>query len=246
MEVTSGADRGTTVGLSYTPQDSAQEIPRPVTTSVVRINRTKRDLLSAMDDDNTSNVDPNQLLSPMQYGLLRGMSTAWRGHPERATATVEGVDEEIATLCGRVVVNNRGRPLTLGSGDSPIPVSISNHLPVTIVVRIQLFATSGLRPEPYPVFRIPADSSISRYVPAKVIRAGRFTVDAALTTPGGTKLGTTARLELTSTTYSAVTVTITGVAGAVLVVLVAFRLFRRIGAARAGKGSDDTGVPVDA
>jgi NhaP-type Na+/H+ or K+/H+ antiporter len=79
-----------------------------------------------------------------------------------------------------------------------------------------------------------------------VIRAGRFTVDATLTTEGGTTLGSTARLELTSTTYGVVTVAITGVAGGVLVVLVAFRLFRRVRAARAGpKDSNETGVPVD-
>ena len=160
MQVTSGADRGTTVGLSYTPQDSAQEIPRSVTTDVVRINRTKRDLLAAMDDDNTTDVDPNQLLSPMQYGLLRGVSTAWRGHPERAAACVEVVDEQVAALCGRVVVKNPGRPLTLASGDSPIPVNVSNELPVAIVVRIHLAATAGLRPGAVP--RHPDPAAVAR------------------------------------------------------------------------------------
>ena len=52
-----------------------------------------------MADDNTSKVDPNQLLEPMQYGLLRGVSTAWRGHPDRAAATVEFVDEPARRRC---------------------------------------------------------------------------------------------------------------------------------------------------
>ncbi|HEV7650646.1 MAG TPA: DUF6049 family protein [Actinophytocola sp.] len=247
MQVTSGANRGTTVGMSYTPQDTAQEVPRTVTTDVVRINHTKRDLLSAMDDDNTTNVDPNQLLSPMQYGLLRGVSTAWRGHPERATAWVEYVDQQVAALCGRVVVKDPGRPLTLASGDSPIPVNVSNGLPVAIVVRIHLVATAGLRPVPYTDIRIPPLSSRSPYISAEVIRAGRFTVDASLTTRGGTKLGSTARLELTSTSVGAITVAITGVAGGVLVILVVIRLFRRVRRARA-KSKDGTKdeVPVDA
>ncbi|MGH3761922.1 DUF6049 family protein [Actinophytocola sp.] len=247
IQVMSGPDRGSTVGLSYTPQDTAKEIPRSVTTDVLRINRIKRDLLAAMDDDNTTEVDPNELLSPMQYGLLRGVSAAWRGRADQATATVEYVDQQVATLRGRVEVKDPGRPLTLASGDSPIPLNVNNRLPVAIVVRIKLVASAGLRPVQFTDIRIPPLSSRSPLVDAEVIRAGRFTVDASLTTPGGTKLGSTARLEVTSSSYGAITVAITGVAGGVLVLLVILRVFRRVRAARARtKGSDDTGVPVDA
>jgi hypothetical protein len=243
MQVTSGANRGTTVGLSYTPQDSAHEVPRTVTTSVYRINHTKRDLLEAMDDDNASDVDPTQLLAPMQYGLLRGVSTAWRGHPDRATAWVEYVDQQVAALCSKVVVRNPNRPLALASGDSPIPVNVYNGLPVAIVVRIELTASAGLRPVRFTDIRIPAQSSRGAPITAEVIRAGRFTVDASLTTRGGTKLGSTARLELTSTSYGVITVAITGVAGGVLILLVVIRLFRRVRAARAGTKDE---VLVDA
>jgi hypothetical protein len=157
-------------------------------------------------------------------------------------AAVEVVNEQLAALCGQVVVNNQGRPLTLASGESPIPVNVSNKLPVAIVVRINLTASAGLRPVKTTDIRIPPLSSRSPYIKAEVIRAGRFTVDAALTTPGGTKLGSTARLELTSTSYGFITVTITGVAGGVLVLLVIIRIFRRVRAARAEtKGQ----TPVD-
>jgi uncharacterized membrane protein YjfL (UPF0719 family) len=247
MQVTSGANRGTTVGLSYTPQDTAQEVPRAVTTDVVRINGTRRDLLNAMDDDNTTDVNPGQLLAPIQYGLLRGVSTAWRGHPERASAWVEYVNQQVAALCGQVVVKDSGRPLTLASGDSPIPVHVSNELPVAIIVRIHLTATAGLRPVKSTDIRIPPQSGRSQYVSAEVIRAGRFTVDASLTTRGGTQLGSTVRMEATSTSVGTITVAITGVAGGVLVLLVVIRLFRRVRAARAGSkdGTKDE-VPVDA
>lgn len=243
MQVTSGANRGSAVGVSYTPQDSVQEVPRAVTTDVMRINRTKRDLLAAMDEDNTSDVDPNQLLSPMQYGLLRGVSTAWRGQAARATAWVDYVDSQVAAICGQVVVKDPGRPLTLASGDSPIPVEVANQLPVAIVVRIRLTATAGLRPVQYTDIRLPPLSSRSPYISAEVIRAGRFTVDASLSTPGGTKLGSTARMELTSTSYGPITIAITGVAGGVLVLLVVIRLFRRVRAARAGT-KDEVAVDV--
>ncbi|HEY7596520.1 MAG TPA: glycoprotein, partial [Actinophytocola sp.] len=115
--------------------------------------------------------------------------------------------------------------------------------PVAIVVRIELTASAGLRPVRFTDIRIPAQSSRGAPITAEVIRAGRFTVDASLTTRGGTKLGSTARLELTSTSYGVITVAITGVAGGVLILLVVIRLFRRVRAARAGTKDE---VLVDA
>lgn len=240
----SGTDQGTATGLAYTPQDSAKEIPPAVSAEVARINTAKRDLLDAMDEDNTTDVDPNELLSPLQYGLLRGMSTAWRGRAPQAALAVGRVDQELEALCDKVVVNT-DRPITLASGDSPIPIDISNGLPVAIVVRVHLTASPGLRPEQYHDIRIPPTAGISRYIPAEVIRAGRFTVDAQLTTPsGGTELGSTARLELTSTSYGIVTIAITGVAGGVLVLLTTFRIFRRVRAGRARRAANGE-APVE-
>jgi uncharacterized protein DUF6049 len=241
-EATTGASGGSTVGLSYTPQDSVHEVPRSVTVNVVRLDAMERDLLKAMVEDATNTVDSNQLLSPLQYGLLRGVSATWRGHPDKATAWVEYVDQQMAALRGKVVVRDPGRPITLASGDSPVPVNVRNNLPVAIVVRVRLAATSGLRPEKFTDIRIPPQNSRSPYIPSQVIRAGRFTVDASLTTPGGTKLGSTARLELTSTSYGFVTVAITAVAGGILLLLVVIRLVRRVRGAQAGKPEDETGT----
>ncbi|MFC4854910.1 hypothetical protein [Actinophytocola glycyrrhizae] len=227
-------DGGTAESLSYTTQDSSQEIPTPVTADVMRINATKRDMLDAMAEDNTTQVDPNQLLAPMQYGLLRGVSTAWRGHTDGAANSVAFVDDQLDALRELVVVNNPGRPYSLASGDSPIPIKIDNGLPVAIVVRITLSPVPGLHPEPIRDMRIPPLSSASQYIQAEVARSGRFTVDVRLSTPGGTQLGERVRLELNSTSYGIISVAVTGTAGAVLVLLVGMRVFRRVRAARAG------------
>jgi hypothetical protein len=225
---------GTAEDLSYTAQDSAQEIPTPVTADVMRINATKRDMLDAMAEDNTTQVDPNQLLAPMQYGLLRGVSTAWRGHSDGAANTVAFVDRQLDGLRDLVVVNNPGRPYSLASGDSPIPIKIDNGLPVAIVVRITLSPVPGLRPDPIRDIVVPPLASSSQYIQVDVSRSGRFTVDVDLSTPGGTPLGETVRLELNSTSYGIISVAVTGTAGAVLVLLVGVRIFRRVRAARAG------------
>lgn len=234
LDEVADADGGTASGLGYTAEDSAKEIPTQITAEVMRINATKRDLLTAMGDDTTSQIDPNMLLAPMQYGLLRAVSTAWRGRTDQAVGVVEYVDAQLDGLRGQVVVTNPGRPLSLASGESPIPIKIDNGLPVAIVVRINLAPVTGLRPDAYPDIQVPPLSSISRYIPAEVSRSGRFTLDVRLSTPNGTPLGETVRLELNSTSYGIITVAVTGIAGAVLVLLVGIRIFRRVKAARAG------------
>lgn len=232
-QAVTGPDGGTAGTISFSLQDSAEEIPTQVTAEVMRINATKRDLLDAMADDNTNKVDPNELLTPIQDGLLRGVSTAWRGHPQEATQTVNYVDTQLDALRDLVVVKNPGRPLSLASGDSPIPISIENGLPVTIVVRINLSSVPGLRADSVENIRIPPLASATRYVPVEVNRSGRFSIDVRLSTPGGTSLGEPVRLELNSTSYGIISVAVTGTAGAVLVLLVGFRIFRRVRAARA-------------
>ncbi|HEX6359741.1 DUF6049 family protein [Actinophytocola sp.] len=235
---------GTTGDIAFTPQDNAQEIPTQVTAEVMRINATRRDMLDAMADDNTSNVDPNDLLAPIQYGLLRGVSTAWRGRVQDADKAVDQAEAQLDALRDMVVVNNPGRPLSFASGDSPIPVGIYNGLPVTIVVRINLSSVPGLHPESVQNIRIPPFSRNQRYIPAEVSRSGRFSVDVKLTTPGGTSLGAPVRLELNSTSYGIISVAVTGTAGVVLVLLAGFRIFRRVKAARAGEARTGSGEQI--
>ncbi|MCT2586510.1 DUF6049 family protein [Actinophytocola gossypii] len=237
----SGPNRGTVGGLAYTPRDSAQEIPASITADVARINQVKRDLLDAMNDDNTNDVDPNTLLSPLQYGLLRGTSTAWRGSHRKAAALVAEVDEQLEALCDQVVINDPQQPLTLASGDSPIPVTLSNGLPVSIEVRVRLAAQPGLTPQPFQDVLLPPQSARTVLPQAEASRAGRFKVDVSLSTPGGTQLGSTEQLEVSSSSYGVITIALTGTAGGILIVLVAFRIFRRVRAARAGEAVDPTG-----
>jgi hypothetical protein len=226
---------GTASDLAFTAQDSGQEIPTQVTAEVMRINATQRDMFDAMADDNTTSSDPNSLLAPLQYGLLRGVSTAWRGRTQSAVDAVDDVDEQLDALRSLVVVNNPGRPLQFASGDSPIPIQIYNGLPVTIVVRVSLSPVPGLRPETLADVPVPPYNSVPRYIQTEVSRSGRFSVDVRLATPGGTSLGEPVRMELNSTSYGIISVAVTGTAGVVLVLLVVVRIFRRVKAARAGE-----------
>ena len=140
MQVTSGANRGSAVGVrlhaagqrrrrcpARSPRTSCGSTGPSVTCS------------TRWTSDNTSDVDPNQLLSPMQYGLLRGVSTAWRGQAARADrvrwtrwtarSPPAAGRSSSTTPAGR----SRWPPGTARSRSS-----VGNSLPVAIVVRIRL------------------------------------------------------------------------------------------------------------
>jgi hypothetical protein len=75
---------------------------------------------------------------------------------------------------------------------------------------------------------IPANGAANQYIPVEALRAGRFSVDVALSTPAGTRLGTIARFELTSNNYGPITVIVTVVAAGALLLLSSRRIYRRI------------------
>ncbi|HEU5111594.1 MAG TPA: DUF6049 family protein, partial [Micromonosporaceae bacterium] len=231
-QAVAAAPRGSAVGFNYSGDDRGSEIAGTATAEMVRVNAAQRDLHDAMGIDDTALVDPETLVAPLHYGLLRAASTAWRGRPEQAEAAVAEVANQLAALRAQVTVSDPGRPLTLASGNSPIPVVLSNTMPVAIRVRIRLADTPGLRPQPIEDVLIPAHGARTRLLATEVTRSGRFTVDVSLATPGGTPLGTTARFEMTSTAYGKVTLIVTITAAVALFLLAGLRTYRRVRAAR--------------
>jgi hypothetical protein len=119
-------------------------------------------------------------------------------------------------------------PYSLAASDSPLLITVSNELPVGMQVELTLSETAGMRAGEVGLQLVPARSTRQLVIPAKVNRAGRFSVDARLSTPGGTALGEPSTLQLRSAAFSRVTVALTAVAGAALVLLVARRFVRRV------------------
>jgi hypothetical protein len=230
-----GPANGTAAGLEYGAADQAAEIPRAVTKDLVRVDATQRDLVNAMHEDPATKVVPTSLIQPLKFGLIRATSTAWRGHVAMARARVTGVRTQLSAMIGKVSVQAPGPPISLGSQSAPLPVIITNKLPVAMAVQIKLSEVPGLQAAPVPVRMVPAGSNVTVFAESKVLRSGRFTVDVSLSTPsGGTVLGSTARLELNSTSYGTITIVVTGIAGGALVLLSGRRIYRRIRTARAG------------
>jgi hypothetical protein len=218
---------GTASGLDYPQQDTGAELPAQVMADVGQSNTVQRDLLDAMRSDDTTRKDPEDLITPVRTGLLRASSVAWRGNPDGALGVSGDVRTQLDAMRAQVTVNPPGPPITLASSNSPIPLRIGNGLPVAMNVRFVISESAGLRPADIPERRIAAGSTITMIIPAEVLRAGRFTVDVRLTTPRGTALGSTSRIEISSTSYGTITVAVTGVAGGVLVLLAGRRIYRR-------------------
>ncbi|MET0132038.1 MAG: DUF6049 family protein [Kibdelosporangium sp.] len=227
---------GAASGLNYPPEDAAAELPAGVMTEVSQSNAVQRDLLGAMLLDDTTGINPIDLIAPVRAGLLRATSGAWRPEPAGALQMSGDVRGTLNAMRAAVTVSPPGPPITLASSSSPIPIRIGNGLPVAIEVRFVISESSSLRPAQIPERRIAAGSTFTQTIPAELLRAGKFTVDVGLTTPGGTTLGTTSRVEISSTSYGTITVAVTGVAGGVLVLLATRRIWRRM---KAGKTEQD-------
>lgn len=239
---------GPSAALNYPPQVGVAEVAHPVAAGAVAAYTRQQDVLDAMlrDHTQTKPVLPNALIDPMRLGLLRAVSSAWRGgRGPAAQAALDAAESPFTALTGQVSVVQPTLPISLGSKDSKLPVTVVNHLPVDITVRIDLTSEAGLAPAPGPETRIPAGSSDTVYVPTKVTRSGRFSVYATLSTPGGTPLGARARFELVSNAYGTIILIVTGTAFGLLVLLSGRRIYRRVRSARAATEVGAVAEPGD-
>lgn len=229
----SAASDGAT--LDYPAQVGAREIPPAVTARVTQARDVLRDLEVATERDATVDLEPVTLLEPLRLALLRGLSSAWRDEPARAAELVAGVSARLDELRRSVRIAAPPGPYMLASSDSPLLVTVQNDLPVSVDVRLELADTPGLRTGVVGVVQVPARSNRQLVIPAEVSRTGQFSVDARLSTPGGTPLGEPSTLQLQSTVFGSMTVALTAGAGAVLVLLVTRRIVRRVRAGRAAR-----------
>lgn len=216
---------------SLTPEPS-----RTITDEIAQVDATVADLSEAMSEASTLKVDPADLLLPVREGLLRATSNALPHRPVLAQLAVADARFQLYDLLDDVSITEPDRTISLASGSSPIPVSIRNDLPVEITVRVMLSSTSGLRPGDISAQKLAPESSLNLRVPAEALRAGRFTVDVSLSTPGGLALGSPTRFQLASTEYGVFTVIVTAAAGGVLLLLAGRRIHRRIRSNGAGHG----------
>lgn len=227
-----------TTTIQYPMRAGADEVGRAITTNVTAVRNQLRDMDDATDRDPRWNVDPASLLDPLRYGLLRATSSAWRadqgGGADAGNAFAVDAAGRLAALREGVRIEPPAGPYLLAASNAPLLLTLNNPLPVQIDVLISLSEVPGLRTGSVDVVQVPAASRRQVRIPTEVIRAGQFSVQAQLSTPGGTPLGprTPSRIQLRSTAYGTVTLALTGGGAVVLVLLAGYRITRRVRAAR--------------
>jgi Family of unknown function (DUF6049) len=213
---------------TYPLQVGGQEVPGSVVDALHRTSGAIDDLESAAVADAGVGVSPDEVFTPLRRGLLRPVSAAFRGRPDAATAASRTTADRVAELRATVRVLEPPSPYSLGTSDAPILITLTNGLPVTVQVRVEISSSSGLRVAPIEPQLVPPLGRRQVRVSAEVVRAGQFTVQASVRTPDGELLGPASRLRVRSTVYGTITVWLTASAGVLLVVLAARRVLRRV------------------
>ena len=219
--------------VGYGAQDLTASVDPNVTSALSRLDQQAAGLSSAMVLDPTKRVKPEDILAPVRSALLRGASSAWVGGP--ADSATANANAELNAVTGQVNIEQPKQTIALASGASPLPVFVTNNLPVVIKARVSLNNNTGLRPENPQDMMFPATGGKNQLIPVEALRAGRFSVDVSLSTPSGTPLGSATRFELTSTQYGAITLIVTITAAGALLLLASRRIYRRVKEGRAAQ-----------
>ncbi|MCX6463358.1 MAG: DUF6049 family protein [Pseudonocardiales bacterium] len=221
------AEQARVRSLVYPLDAGAAEVAPTAVASVRTVLGDLDDLRSSAVDDEQG-VDPDDLFPALRLGTLRATSAAWRDEPDLAAAAAAAAAQRVADIRASVSVLEPPSPFSLGTSDSPLLLTVANGLPVTMRVRVELASTSGLRVAPIPVVEVPPLGRRQIQTSAEVLRSGVFTVDAAVLTQDGGRLGPPSRLQVRSTAYGTITLWLTGTAGVLLVVLAGRRILRRV------------------
>jgi hypothetical protein len=173
----------------------------------------------------------------LDYAALRTESLAWR-HEDMGTgiALRDSVARELADRRDAVNISSGRRLITLASRRGRIPITISNDLDQSVVVKLQLTATNQARlsaPDTAPL-TVAAGHKVTYELQAVVNQAGLFPVTVRLLTPQDPPqpYGPEVTFRLRSTAYGQLAVGITAGALGVLFLAVLVRLFRRARHAR--------------
>ena len=188
----------------------------------------------------SSLLDPNDaasLIAGLPDAVQRLGSASWATDRDRQQDASALVASQLDSLTGgvKLVVPSHGS-YTLGSSDSPLPLTIENKSDKTVNVRIKVTAVGGVpgfRADDVGVQTIPPQSKLPLHIPVHVDRAGRIRVQAVLSAPAETAsgsalvLGQPLILSVRSTALGVIGRAITYAAGGLLLLALVVRFWLR-------------------
>jgi hypothetical protein len=230
--------------LDYPLDAPGREIPAAAVDTIRDAGADLDDLVAAAEPDPDGVLTPQDAFGAVRQGMFRGVSATLRGDPDGALRVADLNADRVAELRAKVAVVQPPVPYALGTSDAPLPLIVTNGLPVTIRVDVAVTPQSGLTASQIPEQRIPPLGRRQLSVNAKVTRSGQFSVEATVRTPGGKELGSPSRLKVVSSAYGTITIWLTATAGVLLVALVARRVLRRLRGEQGGTPEPAMTVPV--
>lgn len=219
-----GATTGDGIGSGDNPTEAADTTVDRVGGLAARIT----DLRAALIDGSSTQPTPDEFVAPLWEDLVRALSTsAGSGDGSAADLRLNAVDGALDVIRESVSVVAPGGVFTLASEQSPMLLVARNDLPVPISVALRFDTPDGITLGDIGVQQLPARGSRSLQVPAQIDESRKLEVGVAVTTPSGTPLGEPSTVTVRSSSYGTAFTVITVVAGGLLLVLVARRLWRR-------------------
>lgn len=232
--------------LTYPVQASSSEIPRDVISRLAAQNYKVGDLARSSSAEFSNPVPPGRVTTPLRNGLLHAVSSAWRDNPGAASYWVRRETKPINDVLDLVRIEEFPGRTTRTESDSPIPVTVVNDLPFTVGVVFHIPPIPGVTVHHDfggQSATVPANGRRQFMLQADAQRSGQFTLDVRLTTEGGTRLGNPKRLLMESTNYGAMIPWLTGIAGAVLVLMSVRRIVNKVKDRRKRRDSADPADP---
>ncbi|MGY1724892.1 DUF6049 family protein [Blastococcus sp. SYSU DS0533] len=190
-------------------------------------------------------ADADLALQPYDAGIARASSVLRRDDPEEFAAAAADAQATLERLQERItVVAPADGTYSLASSDAPLVLTVDNPLPFPVDVRLQVTppANGGLTVGDIGVQTLAPEQRTTLQVPTELRRSGGFTVTAQVTTPSGSPLGDRVEMQVKSTAYGPISLSITIGAASLLALLFLRRLVRFLVRRRRGGPAGDAGA----
>ncbi|WP_245159209.1 DUF6049 family protein, partial [Blastococcus sp. TF02A_35] len=178
----------------------------------------------ALRDDLAGSVvgDAGTALQAQDAGIARSASVLWADDPQGFLATAEAARAAVERLRGRVtVVAPADGTYSLASSTAPLVLTVDNDLPfaVQVLLQVRTRGSRGLSIGDIGTQTLaPAERTVLE-VPTEVRQSGGFAVTAELTTTSGSPLGQRVDMQVKSTAYGPISLSITIGAASLLALL---------------------------
>ncbi|SDO72467.1 hypothetical protein SAMN04515671_1832 [Nakamurella panacisegetis] len=185
--------------------------------------------------------DPSAQLSPLVTALTPLLSSSLRDGAGVSSQVLDTAGATIGSLRAAVqITGTDATTYTLAAATSPLLLTVRNDTPYVVRIRVRVQGKNvGMTTTDPGVLSVAAGRSQQFRIESKVVKAGKFPVEAQLIAADGSAWGPPKTITVQSSAYGTLTLIIIAVAGGALFLMVVIRLFGRI----RGRNRDVDGRP---